>query len=72
LARWFISHFVLIPPGVSRVRVFAERPSDRPVAQIVVQAIRTADFPPPPQQVMVEQGHRWFDVPELVYLVGAD
>jgi hypothetical protein len=65
--------FRVDPAGnVSRVRVFAERPSDRPVAQIVAHAIRTAHFPPPPQQVMVEQGHRWFDVPELVYLVGAD
>jgi hypothetical protein len=65
--------FRIDPAGsVSRVRVFAERPSDRPVAQIVAQAIRIAHFPSPPQQVMVEQGHRWFDVPELVYLVGAD
>jgi hypothetical protein len=57
---------------LSRVRVFAERASDRPVAQIVAQAIRAAQFPPPPPKVMIEQGHRWYDITELVYLVGAD
>ncbi|MFZ0917523.1 MAG: hypothetical protein WAN04_11560 [Candidatus Udaeobacter sp.] len=65
--------FRIDPAGhLSRVRVFAERASDRPVAQIVAQAIRAAQFPSPPPKVMAEQGHRWYDLPELVYLVGAD
>jgi|SRR6516162_494793 hypothetical protein len=57
---------------VSRLRVVAERPSDRPAAQVVAQAIRAARFPPPSPQVIAEQGHPWYDFPELVYLVGAD
>jgi hypothetical protein len=57
---------------VSRLRVFAERASDRPIAQIVAQAIQAALFPLPPPQVLSEQGHRWFDVRERVFLVGAD
>ena len=65
--------FRIDPAGhVSRLRVFAERVSDRPIAQIVAQAIRAAQFPPPPPTVMVEQRHRWYDLRELVYLVGAD
>jgi hypothetical protein len=57
---------------ISRLRVFAERASDRPAAQVLAQAIRTAHFPPPPPQVIAEQGHPWYDFPELVFLVGAD
>ena len=57
---------------VSRVRVFAERASDRPAAQVVAQAIRAAHLPPPPPQVIAEQGHPWYDFPELVFLPGAD
>ena len=57
---------------ISRLRVFAERPSDRPAAQVVAQAIRTAHLPPPPPRVIAEQGHPWYDFPELVFLPGAD
>ena len=57
---------------ISRLRVFAERASDRPVAAVVAQAIRTAHFPAPPPQVIAEQGHPWYDFPELVFLPGAD
>ena len=57
---------------ISHVRVFAERPADRPAAQVVAQAIRAAHFPPPPSQVIAEQGHPWYDFPELVFLPGAD
>jgi hypothetical protein len=57
---------------ISRLRVFAERAADRPAAQIVAQAIRTAHLPPPPPQVIAEQGHPWYDFPELVFLPGAD
>jgi hypothetical protein len=57
---------------ISRLRVFAERASDRPVAAAVAQAIRTAHFPPPPPQVIAEHGHPWYDFPELVFLPGAD
>ena len=57
---------------ISRLRVFAERASDRPAAQVVAQAIRAAHFPPPPPQVIAEQGHPWYDFPELVFLPGAD
>jgi hypothetical protein len=57
---------------ISRLRVFAERASDRPAAQVVAQAIRTAHLPPPPTQVIAEQGHPWYDFPELVFLPGAD
>jgi hypothetical protein len=65
--------FRVDPAGrLSRVRVFAERPSDRPAAQVVAQAIRAAHFPPPTQQAMAEQGHRWYDLKELVFAVGAD
>jgi hypothetical protein len=55
----------------SLVRVFAEQQSDLPTEQIVAQAIRTARFPPPPPQVMAQQGHRWYDFTEHVYLFGA-
>jgi hypothetical protein len=65
--------FRIDPVGhLSRLRVFAERASDRPIAHIVAQAIRAAHFPPPPPEVLLEQGHRWYDLRELVYLVGAD
>lgn len=57
---------------ISRLRVFAERASDRPAAAVVAQAIGTAHFPPPPPQVIAEQGHPWYDFPELVFLPGAD
>jgi hypothetical protein len=57
---------------ISRLRVFAERPSDRPAAQVVAQAIRAARLPPPPSRVIAEQGHAWYDFPELVFLPGAD
>jgi hypothetical protein len=57
---------------ISRLRVFAERPSDRAAAQIVAREIRAARLPPPPPQVIAEQGHRWYDFPELVFLPGAD
>ena len=57
---------------ISRLRVFAERASDRPAAQIVAQAIRAASLPPPPSQVIAEQKHPWYDFPELVFLPGAD
>ena len=57
---------------ISRLRVFAERASDRRAAQVVAQAIRSARFPPPPPQVIAEQGHPWYDFPELVFLPGAD
>ena len=57
---------------VSRLRVSAERASDRSIARIVAQAIQAARFPPPPPQVLAKQGHRWYDVPERVFLVGAD
>jgi hypothetical protein len=57
---------------VSRLRVFPERASDGPAAAVVAQAIRTAYFPPPPQQVIAEQGHPWYDFPELVFLPAAD
>jgi hypothetical protein len=57
---------------ISRLRVFAERVSDRPAAAVVGQAIRTAHLPPPPPQVIAEQGHPWYDFPELVFLPGAD
>jgi len=57
---------------ISRIRVFAEQASDRPAAQVLAQAIRTAHFPPPSAQVIAEQGHPWYDFPELVFLVGAD
>jgi hypothetical protein len=57
---------------ISRLRVFAERASDRPAAAVVAQAIRTTHFPPPPPQVIAEQGHPWYDFPELVFLPGAD
>jgi len=57
---------------ISRLRVFAERASDRPAAQVVAQAIRVLNFPPPPPQVIAEQGHPWYDFPELVFLPGAD
>jgi hypothetical protein len=57
---------------ISRLRVFAERASDRPAAQVVAQAIRSARFPPPSPQVIAEQGHPWYDFPELVFLPGAD
>jgi hypothetical protein len=57
---------------ISRLRVFAERVSDRPAAAVVAQAIRTTHFPPPPSQVIAEQGHPWYDFPELVFLPGAD
>ena len=57
---------------ISRLRVFAERASDRPAAEVVTQAIRAAHFPPPPPQVIAEQGHPWYDFPEVVFLVGAD
>lgn len=57
---------------ISRLRVFAERASDRPAAQIVAQAIRAARLPPPSQQVIAEQRHPWYDFPELVFLPGAD
>jgi hypothetical protein len=57
---------------VSRLRVFAERPSDRPTAQIAARAIRAVRLPPPPRQVIAEQGHPWYDFPELVFLPGAD
>jgi len=57
---------------ISRLRVFAERASDRPAAAVVAQAIRAAHFPPPPPQILAEQGHPWYDFPELVYFVGAD
>ena len=53
---------------ISRLRLFAERSADRPVAQ----AIRAAHFPPPPPQVIAEQGHSWYDFPELVFLPAAD
>ena len=39
---------------------------------MVAQAIQAARFPPPPPQVLAKQGHRWYDVPERVFLVGAD
>ena len=65
--------FRIDPAGhLSRVRVFAERASDRPVAQIVDQTIRAAQYPPPPPKVMVEQGHPWYELDDLIYLVGAD
>jgi hypothetical protein len=65
--------FRIDPAGhVSRVRVFAERASDRRAAQIVARAIQTAHFPPPPAKAMVEQGRRWYDLREYVFLVGAD
>ena len=57
---------------ISRLRVFAERASDGPAAQVVASAIRTAHLPPPPPQVIAEQGHPWYDFPELVFLPGAD
>ena len=57
---------------ISRLRVFAERPSDRPAAQIVAQSIRAARLPPPSSQVIAEQGHPWYDFPELIFLPGAD
>ena len=57
---------------ISRLRVFAERASDRPAAQVVAKAIRTARLPPPPPPVIAEQGHPWYDFPELVFLPGAD
>jgi hypothetical protein len=57
---------------ISRLRVFAERASDRPAALAVAQAIRAARLPPPPPQVIAEQGHPWYDFPELVFLPGAD
>jgi len=57
---------------ISRVRVFAERASDGPAAQAVAQVIRAAHLPPPPPQVIAEQGHPWYDFPELVFLPGAD
>ncbi len=57
---------------ISRLRVFADRASDRPAAQVVAQAIRSAHLPPPPPQVIAEQGHPWYDFPELVFLPGAD
>ena len=56
----------------SHVQVFAERASDRPIAHVVGEAIRSTHFPPPPPQLMAQQGHRWYDVKEYVYLVGAD
>ena len=57
---------------ISRLRVFADRPSDRSAAQVVAQAIRTMRLPPPPPQVTAEQDHAWYDFPELVFLIGAD
>ena len=57
---------------ISRLRVFAERGSDRPAAQVVAQAIRAARLPPPPRQVIAEQKHPWYDFPELIFLPGAD
>jgi hypothetical protein len=57
---------------ISRLRVFAERASDGPAAQVVARAVRTAYLPPPPPQVIAEQGHPWYDFPELVFLPGAD
>ena len=57
---------------ISRLRVFAERASDRPAAQVVGQAIRAARLPPPPPQVIAGQGHPWYDFPEFVFLPGAD
>ena len=57
---------------VSRLRVFPERASDGSAAAVVAQAIRTAYFPPPAPQVIAEQGHPWYDFPELVFLPGAD
>jgi hypothetical protein len=40
----------------SRVRAVAERASDRPIAQVVAEGIRAAHFPPPPPQLMIQQG----------------
>jgi hypothetical protein len=57
---------------ISRLRVFAERASDRPAAQVVAQAIRAARLPPPPRNVIAEQKHPWYDVPELIFLPRAD
>jgi hypothetical protein len=57
---------------ISHLRVFTERASDRPAAQIVAQAIRAARLPPPSSRVIAEQGHGWYDFPEIVFLPGAD
>jgi hypothetical protein len=65
--------FRIDPAGrLSRVRVFGDRPSDHHAAELLAQAIRAAHFPPPPPQAMQEQGHRWYDIKEYVFLVGAD
>jgi len=57
---------------ISRLKVFAERASDRLTAQVVAQAIRAAHLPPPSSRVIAEQGHPWYDFPELIFLPGAD